>query len=121
MLAKNLRVNHFSGLVEILNLLTLTSFTSALYNLHETSGVKSVFKARCVVDARMLANKLRSSRAASFNETAEARLPLYSECVQCEGDDVILADEHRHFDELPRVEVCGEHRPGVIGDAGVEV
>jgi hypothetical protein len=54
-------------------------------------------------------------------EAAQARLALYAECVQCEGDDVVLADEHRHLDELALVEVCGEHRPGVIGNAGVGV
>ncbi len=38
----------------------LASFTSALYSLDETSVVKCVFKARCVVDARMqIANKMR--------------------------------------------------------------
>ena len=112
MLAKNLRADRFSGLVETLDLLTLASFTSALYSLDETSVVKCVFKARCVVDARMrIVNKMSSSRAASSIETAPARLALYSECVQCEGDDVVLADEHGH----------GEHRPGFIGDAGVGV
>src|SRR6266850_3804088 len=61
------------------------------------------------------------SRAASVIEAAQARLALYSEGVQCEGDDVVLADEHRRLDELALVEVCGEHRPGVISDAGVGV
>jgi hypothetical protein len=54
-------------------------------------------------------------------EAAHARLALYAEGVQCEGDDVVLSDEHRHLDELALVEVGGEHRPGVIGDAGVGV
>jgi hypothetical protein len=63
--------------------------------------VKCVFKARCVVDVRMqIANKMSSSRAASSIETAEARLALYSECVQCEGDDVVLVDEHKSADRL---------------------
>ena len=61
------------------------------------------------------------SRAASAIEAAQAWLALYAEGVQCEGDDVVLADEHRHLDELVLVEVCGEYRPGVIGDAGVGV
>jgi hypothetical protein len=34
---------------------------------------------------------------------------------------VVLADEHRQLDELPLVEVRGENRPSVIGDAGVGV
>jgi hypothetical protein len=54
-------------------------------------------------------------------EAAQARLALYAECVQCEGDEVVLADEHRHLDELALVEVCGEHCPGFIGDASVGV
>jgi hypothetical protein len=61
------------------------------------------------------------SRAASAIEAAQAWLALYAEGVQYEGDDVVLADEHRHLDELALVEVCGEYRPGVIGDAGVGV
>jgi hypothetical protein len=63
----------------------------------------------------------RSALLTLIIEAAQARLALYSEGVQCEGDDVVLADEHRHLDELALVEVCGEHRPGVIGDAGVGV
>lgn len=45
------------------------------------------------------------SRAASAIEAAQAWLSLYAEGVQCEGDDVVRADEHRHLDELARVEV----------------
>src|SRR5258707_15423359 len=61
------------------------------------------------------------SRAASVIEAAQARLALYAEGVQCEGDDVVLADEYRHLDELALVELFGEHHPSVIGDAGVGV
>jgi hypothetical protein len=63
----------------------------------------------------------RSALLTVIIEAAQARLALYPEGVQCEGDDVVLADEHRHLDELALVEVCGEYRPGVIGDAGVGV
>src|SRR5258706_10187873 len=51
----------------------------------------------------------RASRAVSVIEAAQARLALYAEGVQCEGDDVVLADEYRHLDQLALVEVCREH------------
>jgi hypothetical protein len=47
----------------------------------------------------------RSALLTLIIEAAQARLALYSEGVQCEGDDVVLADEHRHLDKLALVEV----------------
>jgi hypothetical protein len=40
------------------------------------------------------------NRSGSATEAAQACLALYAEGVQCEGDDVVLAGEHRHLDEL---------------------
>jgi len=54
-------------------------------------------------------------------EAAQARLALDAEAVEHVRDEGVLADEHRHLDELALVEVCGEQRPGAIGDAGVGV
>src|SRR5690606_36806771 len=49
---------------------------------------------------------------------AGALLELDAEGVQGEGDEVVLADEERHLDQLTLVVAGGERGPGLVADPG---
>jgi hypothetical protein len=61
------------------------------------------------------------SRLALAVEAAQAGFAFDAKAVEHVGDEVVLADEDWHLDELALVEVCGQQRPRVVTDAGIGV